>query len=107
MEKREHERIVVSLKAMIALDGNRYAGAIGNISEGGLYMLVAPTGAPVDFAPGTVVRVEFESPSGIEFKLHYSVKWSYKNPPLDLTYSVGLEAAEPLSGHKNFFRALQ
>jgi hypothetical protein len=84
------------MKAMIALDGNRYAGAIGNISEGGLYMLVAPTGAPVDFTPGTVVRIESESPSGIEFKLHYSVKWSYKNPPLDLTYSVGLTCPKSL-----------
>ncbi len=107
MEKREHERIVVNLKATIIFDGNRYAGSIGNISKGGLYILIAPTSDPVSFAPGTAVRLESVTPSGKTFKLQYLVRWSYKTPPQKLTHSVGLKAAEPLSEHQEFFEFVQ
>ncbi len=106
MERRLLKRKIVSIKAEVVLEGEKSAGLIENISEGGIYLVIAPAKQVSEFSAGKTANVQFISPSGTTIDLHCKVTWGYKTPPHGLTQTVGMEIKTPSQEFTDFYNGL-
>jgi len=95
MEARSFKRKIVNIPAEI-IDGDKHrAGTIENLSDNGIYVVIAPIKSEKDLSPGTELEIRFLLPSGEKMQLPCVVKWSYLTPPHGYTFSVGLNITTP------------
>jgi len=107
MERRRYKRKVVKLNAERISGNERYTVFIENISENGIYMINAPSGAVKSYLPGTEIDLKFQLSSGETLDIRCRVIWSYKRtPPDELTDSVGMEIIDPPLKYREFVRTL-
>ncbi len=102
MEISRSKRIIIRLEAEITAGGSSYRGFIGNFSEDGIHMKIASTKQPVDFVPGTLIKLNFQLPSGEIFNLPCRIKWSNKTVQGDLPCCIGMEVLDAPRGYKEF-----
>ena len=106
MERRLLKRKIVSIKAEVVLDGEKSAGLIENISEGGIYLVTASSKHAGEFSAGKAANVRFIGPSGATIDLHCNILWGYKTPPHGMTHSVGMEIKTPSQEFTDFYNGL-
>ena len=95
MNKRHSNRITIGLKAEIISDDVHYGGVIDNISEDGMFVITDFEKNPVNFTPGSTVKVKFQFLSQEMLVLDCTVQWSFKTPPHGLTTRMGLKIIDP------------
>ena len=95
MKARRSKRAILDIPAEIIDRDKRRAGTIENLSDEGIYVVIAPIKSEKELFPGTEVEIRFHLPSGEKMKLHCEVKWSYLTPPHGYTFSLGLEIKDP------------
>ncbi len=108
MEKRRSMRLVDSLEAEIILDGINHSGIIMNFSESGLYMVTATVYDVESIPSNSMHGLKCTLPSGDELDLNCEVKWFHTKPsPFGITFSMGMEIANPPFQYKEFLKTLQ
>ena len=108
MDKRRSKRIIESLEAEITLDGVNYSGIIMNFSESGLYMVTATVYDVTNVPNNSKLGLKCKLPSGQAVDLSCEVKWFHTKPsPFGVTFSMGMEIADPPFQYKEFLRTLQ
>jgi len=107
MERRRSNRIAVNLKAQrISGDGN-HTVFIEDISESGIHIITAPSGAYKKYTPGMDIDVRFQISAIENITLHCKTRWAYhKMPPEKELDSIGLEIMHPPAEYIKFIRAL-
>jgi hypothetical protein len=102
MDIRRNKRLIVSLSAEIRHEGKTYRGFIGNLSEEGIYMRVAPPDKFVIFDPGAEVELMFQVPSGGTVKLLCRVAWSDRILPNSIIQNLGMKVIEVSEEYREF-----
>jgi len=107
MEKRRCKRFRVNLNAERISGKDKYGVFIENISETGIHILTTHSQAHKVYLPGREIDLNFRLSSGRSMNLHCRVKWVHpKNPPDDLTDSIGLEIINPPMQYVDFVHSL-
>ena len=110
MERRRSDRKKVSIEAKIVAEDASYQGVIENISLHGICLETDSGDILSDsksFSPGSEFQVEFQTPLGEVLKLHCKVKWSFKNAPIGIKRSVGMEIIFPPPGYMELYKELK
>ncbi|NOZ68046.1 MAG: PilZ domain-containing protein [Deferribacteres bacterium] len=102
MEISRSKKIIIRLEAEITAGGSSYRGFIGNFSEDGIHMKIAPAEKSVDFVPGTLIKLNFQLPSGEKLNLPCRIKWSNRTVQGDMPCCIGMEVLDAPQKYKEF-----
>lgn len=104
-EKRTSRRKLVRISAVLNYQGINYPGMVENISESGLYMILADRNM-VDLSISSVHNLTLLSGEK-RFKISCRTIWSYPTPPYGLTTSVGMEIINPPTEFIEYLREIE
>jgi len=97
----------VSLKAERISGNEKQSVFIEDISEHGIHMLTAPSGATKKYTPGSQVDLKLELATGLKILLHCVTRWAYHMVPPDKEVdSIGLEILDPPAEYISFIRTI-
>jgi hypothetical protein len=105
-EKRNSNRLAVSLVGEIVIDKISYTVLIENVSENGIYMKILPTETTIGFSIKKSYKVKFKLPSGKTLSADCNAKWSCKPPPHFKVNCVGSELIDPSPRYIKFIKSL-
>lgn len=90
MQRRRSQRIAITLDVELILNENNYIGVIENISKDGIYMKTLPTKSPMEFTPGTKLKLKIKPHSEETLILHCEIMWSKNTSSDGLTSDIGM-----------------
>ena len=102
MDIKRSKRILVKLEAEIISEGINYTGFIGNLSEEGAFMSIAPVKNALNFNPGSEVMLKFQIPSGEILTLPCSISWTRKTMPENRSINIGMKIIDSPTKYKEF-----
>ncbi|MHA2123176.1 MAG: PilZ domain-containing protein [Promethearchaeota archaeon] len=107
MEKRRSPRVDFRVRAASTVENTNHKGYIRNFSREGM-LKVIPNEHVLNILPGTILEVNFETPSGEKLNLECEVKWvrHSSNLPFGLNHHVGIEVKKTCQHYKEFIHEL-
>ena len=107
MDKRFNKRTAVKLSAEIVSDGKSFAGAIDNVSEGGIgYIINSSIEDSTDFIPTKNIDLNFLTSSGNNIILKCEIVWFSRLPSATSALSLGLKIVDPPSEYTEWISNL-
>ena len=107
IDRRVSKRIPVSIEAKIVIDRVIYAAFIRNVSETGISTIVAPITASVESPSHSPLEIKFQTPSGKNFHLYCTKKWSQIVSTHGLTKKIGMQIIAPPAHYKKYIFSLK
>lgn len=107
IDRRASKRIPVSIEAKLVIDRVHYAAFIQNVSETGISTIVAPVKASVESPSHSPVEIKFKTPSGKNFHLYCTKKWTQIVSTHGLTKKIGMQIIAPPAHYKEYIFSLK
>ncbi len=103
MNKRQHNRFVITLHTRVTVNGDTYEGIIGNVSEEGISSTITTyVKTDSNFSPHKAVTLNFNLPSGEPVTLEGKVRWFLKPSEDKETLILGLYIEDPPPRYKEW-----
>ncbi len=108
MERRQHKRFKVSLKAERISGDSKHAVFIEDISEQGIQIITTPSLTTLKkFTTGSEIILTLKVNAGKSITLHCKTRWAYhKMPPERTTDCIGLQIIDPPQEYLKFIKSL-